>query len=56
MTKKYTKIRQFYALIGFMVIVIMISVMFAIVIYFWSQAIVNHSIKVVPDINNNLIN
>ncbi len=54
MKNEYTKLRKFYAWVGFMVTVIAFAVLLAVVIHFWSNAIVNHSIKVVPEINSNL--
>lgn len=52
--KQYTKLRQFYAWVGFIVTVVVVSVILATIIHFWTQAIVNGSVKTIPDINSNL--
>ncbi|MES2409544.1 MAG: hypothetical protein V4509_04590 [Patescibacteria group bacterium] len=48
----YTKLRKFYAWVGFIVTVIVFSIVLSLIIHYWSQTIVNHSLP--QDINTNL--
>ncbi|MES2409184.1 MAG: hypothetical protein V4509_02675 [Patescibacteria group bacterium] len=44
MKNEYTTLRKFYAWVGFIFIVIVSAILLAIIIHYWSNAIMNHSL------------
>lgn len=55
MQKEYTKLRQFYAWVGFIVIIVGASMAFGFILKLCSKYIVDHSLRMTPTaINNNL--